>query len=243
MVESKHNVSLSQIMAVDDVTGDKNVKDYDVITLEPEDDDAAKNDVVSCNGVPAQAKKVTFVYDLYYGKATDLSRNVVGGDIWKACFGNDLADLMCEDSDVEDISEGDEDSNAEDNWRNEYPDEEESSDEEDFRYSTYQWRSRPETNGYSHEVVSSCSSDNEESSEDEALVYSLNEEQQRERRLHRLDDEADEQVANRHGSAYARFKSKVLRDMEALKVTDECSDSDSDECLDEDDRVALEDGL
>ena len=60
-------------------------------------------------------------------------------------------------------------------------------------------------------------------------------------------DEAEEGVANRHGLAYARFKSKILRDFANMGLGDkngeESSENSDEEDIDEDDRIALEDGL
>jgi len=268
MIDSQRNVSLSQIVMThdglkteaDDVTG----TDYDVITLE-----ATEEEVVSCNGVPAEkTKSPTFVYDLYYGHAAINGGGAVdfgggdgkannGGGLWKACFGGGGADdafdvLMSDDDDSSDDDLDDEDSNAEDNWRNEYPDEEddddddESSDDDDGVED--KWRHH-RSSGYADHVVSSGGSSlsgSDEDEEDRGLVYSLSPEDQQQQRRHRhrfgVDDDDDEEVADRHGSAYARFKSKVLRDLDRLNVHDDDSDHD-DDVLDEDDRVALEDGL
>ena len=53
-------------------------------------------------------------------------------------------------------------------------------------------------------------------------------------------------MANRHGSAYARFKSKIMRDFANMGLgekNEEESSENSDDDIDEDDRIALEDGL
>ena len=60
-------------------------------------------------------------------------------------------------------------------------------------------------------------------------------------------DEAEERLANRHGPAYARFKSKIMRDFANMGLGDkngeESSENSCDGDIDEDDRIALEDGL
>ena len=58
-------------------------------------------------------------------------------------------------------------------------------------------------------------------------------------------DESEEGLANRHGPAYARFKSKIMRDFAnmGLGEKNEEESSEKSDDIDEDDRIALEDGL
>ena len=87
---------------------------------------------------------------------------------------------------------------------------------------------------YNDEVVSVDTDSDPEGHEDnmEGLCYTR--------------DEAEERLANRHGTAYARFKSKIMRDFANMGLDEkkeEESSENSDDDIDEDDRIALEDGL
>ena len=216
LIQSKRNIRLQDLVN-EDANAAEDKKDSDtfhVVTLQSEDS-------IACNGVEMVKD---YVYDLYYADVNEDDAKLMEDD---KIFDWRLSDGLMYDSD-EDCPQLDEsdDSNAEDHWRNDYPDE---SDDDDEFYNAYDAR---RIQDYDNEVASLSGSDQEsyrlanyhESSDDEGLVYSRN---------------ADDEVAGRHGPAYARFKAQVLRDMEGLKV----QDSDSDSELDEDDRVALEDGL
>ena len=96
-------------------------------------------------------------------------------------------------------------------------------DESSYRLAAY-------GGNLSDEDLDDYRDDDEEDGDEEGLIFS------RSRR-------EDEDMAARHGSAYARFKSKILRDLEKLNVNEDTKDDSDDDLLDEDDRVALEDGL
>ena len=131
------------------------------------------------------------------------------------------------------------DSETEEHWRNDYPDELSDDEDEEVLYGGGAAQGRGGGGGrmrdyYNDEVVSIDSSSDPSEGDDDALCYTR--------------DEGEEGVANRHGSAYARFKSKIMRDFASMKlgqdeqVGSSSSESD-DDIVDEDDRVALEDGL
>lgn len=105
---------------------------------------------------------------------------------------------------------GSEDSNDENNWRNDYPDEEEMSDD-----SIGERQMRQAMNNF--EIGEDLSSDDEN-----GFVYSVDSE------AISFEDDLDYCDVNRYGEAYARYKKRVLRDLEEEK-SDEDSDSDDDE--------------
>ena len=123
---------------------------------------------------------------------------------------------------------------TEEHWRNDYPDELSDDEDEEVLYGVVaQGRGGGRMRDYyNDEVVSLDSgSDPSEGNDDvEGLCYTR-----------------EEGVANRHGSAYARFKSKIMRDFASMglddKVGEESSETSDDDDIDEDDRIALEDGL
>lgn len=206
LIQSKRNVPLSINEAGDSAAT------CDVITLESA---KADSETVTCNGVPAQEE---FVYDIYCLQDRAASTETFTDQDWKdvEAYFNQLDD---QDTSGDEGGSESEDSNAEQHWRNDYPDEE--SDDDDV-YGV----GLGGADGYNDEVVSGASSD-----EGDGLCYTRSGE--------------DEAVADRHGASYARFKSKIMRDFAkmGLDKEDEKDSDDSDDMLDEDDRVALEDGL
>ena len=117
------------------------------------------------------------------------------------------------------------DSNAEDNWRNDYPDEIDGDDNDEDVYGfeeNYDETFENDIDGLgSLQIRDSCSSDDDQ---EDRLVYSM--------------DESKEfsEVSNRHGSAYASYKRKMqrfLEDRDDLEDDDELDNSSSDECSDE----------
>lgn len=117
------------------------------------------------------------------------------------------------------------DSNAEDNWRNDYPDEIDGDDNDEDVYGfeeNYDESFENDIQGLdSLQIRDSCSSDDDQ---EDRLVYSL--------------DESKEfsEVSNRHGSAYASYKRKMkrfLEDRDDLEDDDELDNSSSDDGSDE----------
>lgn len=200
LIQSKRNVPLSSNEAGDTC---------DVITLESS---KAVSETVTCNGVPAQEE---YVYDIYCLQDRQGSAEVFTDQDWKdvKAYFDDIDD---QDTSGDEGRSDSEDSNAEQHWRNDYPDED---SEDDDVYGIG-------ADGYNNEVVSGASSD-----EEPGLCYTRSGE--------------EEALADRHGAAYARFKSKIMKDFANMGLSnkDENESDDSDDLLDEDDRVALEDGL
>ena len=126
---------------------------------------------------------------------------------------------------------------TEEHWRNDYPDELSDDEDEDVLYGGVAAQGRGGAGRmrdyYNDEVVSIDSGSDPSEGHEEALCYTR--------------DEVEEGVANSHGSAYARFKSKTMRDFASMGLDDkngeESSETSDDDDIDEDDRIALEDGL
>ncbi|KAL7648809.1 UNVERIFIED_CONTAM: hypothetical protein RMT77_000716 [Armadillidium vulgare] len=92
------------------------------------------SDVISCNGLPMESEKVEFVYDLYY-TSLPLELSSWINNICEIQRYNQL-DYRDPSSKHDDEYEDDnDDENSESNWRNDYPDEEDTKfydDEDDF---------------------------------------------------------------------------------------------------------------
>lgn len=104
---------------------------------------------------------------------------------------------MNSDSEDEDAKE-DEDSNDEDNWRNDYPDEDEMSDNE----SIGEREMRRAVNNF--DIDNDLSSDE---GDQNGFVYSVDSE------AINFEDDLDYCDVNRYGEAYARYKKRVLREL------------------------------
>ena len=117
------------------------------------------------------------------------------------------------------------DSNAEDNWRNDYPDEIDGDDNDEDVYGfeeNYDEAFENDIQGLdSLQIRDSCCSDDDQ---EDRLVYSLNESKE------------FSEVSNRHGTAYASYKRKMqrfLEDRDDLEDDDELDNSSSDDGSDE----------
>lgn len=120
---------------------------------------------------------------------------------------------MNSDSD-DDNAEDDEDSNDENNWRNEYPDEDPMSDNESIGERDML------------AAMNNCEIGNDLSSEEEdqnGFVYSIDSE------AINFEDDLDYCDVNRYGEAYARYKKRVLRELEDGTVDSGDDDDDEDE--------------
>lgn len=115
------------------------------------------------------------------------------------------------DSDSDDDINEDEDSNDENNWRNDYPDEDDMSGNE----SIGERQMRQAMNNV--EIGNDLSSDEENQN---GFVYSVDSE------AIGFEDDMDYCDVNRYGEAYAKYKKRVLRELESGS---ENSDSDEDE--------------
>lgn len=122
--------------------------------------------------------------------------------------------LVNSDSDDE-VDVEDEDSNDENNWRNDYPDEEvEISDNE----SVGERQMRLAMNNF--EIGNELSSDEEENN---GFVYSVDSEGIT------FEDDLDYCDVNRYGEAYARYKKRVLRELK--ESDDDTYEGDDDESI------------
>jgi hypothetical protein len=116
--------------------------------------------------------------------------------------------LVTSDSDTESV-EGDEDSNDENNWRNDYPDEDNSDNE-----SIGEKDMRQALNNF--DISNDLSSDDEE--DHNGFVYSIDSE------AICFEDDLDYCDVNRYGEAYARYKKRVLRELQDNNDDDDDSD-------------------
>lgn len=119
--------------------------------------------------------------------------------------------LVNSDAEDDDDQEEDEDSNDENNWRNDYPEDEEMSDNESVGERDM------------IRAMNNCDIGQELSSDEEdhnGFVYSVDSE------AISFEDDLDYCDVNRYGEAYARYKKRVVRE---LKDEDSASDSDDDQ--------------
>lgn len=113
--------------------GDMNI--LDVVSSEIHDEEEEEiggsksmkrsNEKIVCNGVELLKEKVIneYVYDIYYAKNQDIHLDL----LYPSNFTINSFDLEFEENDeADEFYEDDEDSNDEGNWRNDYPDEDES---------------------------------------------------------------------------------------------------------------------
>ena len=113
-------------------------------------------------------------------------------------------------SDSESDDHEDEDSNDENNWRNDYPDEDEMSDN-----SIGEREMRRAMNDI--EIGNELSSDDDQN----VFVHSIDSE------AISFEDDLDYCDVNRYGEAYARYKKRALRDLK--EESDDGTDDDDDE--------------
>lgn len=118
---------------------------------------------------------------------------------------------MNSDSD-NDNKDDDEDSNDECNWRNDYPEENDMSDNE----SIGEYDMRRAMNNF--DIGEDLSSDEEDNN---GFVYSVDSE------AISFEDDLDYCDVNRYGEAYARYKKRVVRELEEVSENSE-NDSDDD---------------
>lgn len=185
---------------------------YDVVSEAPEKETVVpKSEKISCNGVEMIREYVSaqkdcsaeseygYVYDVYYsqgeeGENKDFDDSLLDGLVSIQPFntGDDLVYDEYRDDPDEFKYEDDEDSNDEDNERNEYPDEDDESsylgycDDDDLDLEM-----RVKGLGFCAEEGSELSSEDEDQ-----LLYTR---------------AFDEDAAN-HGSAYAKFKQRMVRE-------------------------------
>lgn len=117
------------------------------------------------------------------------------------------------DSDSEDEVGEDEDSNDENNWRNDYPDEDEMSGNE----SIGERQMRQAMNNV--DIGNELSSDEENQN---GFVYSVDAEGIS------FEDDLDYCDVNRYGEAYARYKKRVTRELEGGSDDSNSDDDDDD---------------
>ena len=84
-------------------------------------------ETVTCNNVPMVRKKVQehaqgYVYDLYFTNSQDFDFRLLENILTVEALGEELQFHDYRDEECE-VYDDDEDSNEEDNWRNDYPDE------------------------------------------------------------------------------------------------------------------------
>lgn len=120
---------------------------------------------------------------------------------------------MNSDSEEDSNLQEDEDSNDENNCRNDYPDEDEMSDNE----SIGEREMRKAMNNF--EIGNDLSSDDEQ--QQNGFVYSIDSE------AISFEDDLDYCDVNRYGEAYARYKKRVVRELEGR--SDDDSDADDEE--------------
>jgi hypothetical protein len=190
---------------------------------------------VTCNGVEMVRDNVTekkkdedddYVYDEYFAADGDSGGYFSSDGLADAEYlvreyidGDDAEmSLVYRDTNAKDDDENegeDSDSNDEDNWRNEYPDE---SDEE---YNEYAYENDGEDGGdfgLGRKLKLAEEDDFDEMEDEEGVVH------------HKTAENSE--AANLHGSSYARFKEKVLRDLHPEMYEEEDNlDRDDDDDL------------
>lgn len=168
-------------------------------------------DQITCNGVPlVKLAEEEYVYDVYTMQSDAMSSTgTESDDTINPDFDTmdivDISFLDCRDMNVDEyrgdnLSEADSDSNDEDHWKNDYPDEDEFSDDDeaayrdddndlDLNFENFHMRHG------NREIASSP----EESADEEELVFSTT--------------AGFEQDANLYGTSYAKWKKQVVKDM------------------------------
>merc|ERR1712150_116301 len=112
---------------------------------------------------------------------------------------------------------------AEDNWRNDYPDELDGDDSDDdaYGFEDYHEKFEDEISGLdSLQIRDEEYSGNSDEGDDEGLVYALDE------------DKEYSDVSNRHGSSYASYKRKMQRFLGDIDDQDDdyLDNDSSDDC-------------
>jgi len=226
-----NKVSENSEVESNDKESNRLFKLYDVVSEAAENEKVeSKPEKISCNGVEMIREYVStqkdssaeseygYVYDVYYGQADggetnskDFDDSLLDGLVSIQPFntGDDLVYDEYRDDPDEFKYEDDDDSNDEDNERNEYPDEDddESSylgycDDDDFDLDM-----RVKGLGFRGEDGSELSSDDEDQ-----LLYTRS---------------FDEDAAH-HGSAYARYKQKMVKEFYEDEDDDDFDGSEDD---------------
>lgn len=97
---------------------------YDVFDEEEENSTVeCVQERITCNGMPLlKSEEIEYVYDLYYSPDTDFDSHAIENVVSiKGCTLEN--DLVFPDDDADSECFDDDDSNDEDNWRNDYPEE------------------------------------------------------------------------------------------------------------------------
>lgn len=209
VVASKRNVE--EEASSSDSESDRLFKLVDVVQEgqeqhEEEEKKSSKNDdQITCNGVPLITVGGDYVYDLYHQDDEQVEMSEM--DIV------DIELLDCQEFDVwgrrheQEMGGEDSDSNDEDNWRNDYPDEDDFCEphrgEDDFELGLENMKFDEDDD--EDDVVGA------DGGEDQ-LVYS------------KFQTDAD-----KHGLDYARYKKKVLMNFMKDEADDEDEDDDDDD--------------
>jgi len=199
---------------------------YDVINDAPDlRKTSAEKEKISCNGVEMIREYVSaknaeteygYVYDVYYTQPDDNGVNCKDFDdslldglvsIQPFNSGDDLLYDEYRDEPGEFRYEDDEDSNEEDNERNEYPDEDDCSYLGDYDDDDLDLEMGVRGLGVSDDDRSGLSSDDEDD-----LLYTRS---------------FDEDAAH-HGSAYAKYKQRAMKELYEDDFNDELDASDDD---------------
>lgn len=190
----------------------KDDKEVDAKTKNTEKLDTTEPaDQITCNGVPlVKLAEEEYVYDVYTMQSDAMSSTgTESDDTINPDFDTmdivDISFLDCRDMNVDEyrgdnLSGADSDSNDEDYWKNDYPDEDEFSDDDeaayrdddndlDLNFENFHMRHG------NREIASSP----EESADEEELVFSTT--------------AGFEQDANLYGTSYAKWKKQVVKDM------------------------------
>lgn len=190
----------------------KDDKEVDAKTKNTEKSDTTEPaDQITCNGVPlVKLAEEEYVYDVYTMQSDAMSSTgTESDDTINPDFDTmdivDISFLDCRDMNVDEyrgdnLSGADSDSNDEDHWKNDYPDEDEFSDDDeaayrdddndlDLNFENFHMRHG------NREIASSP----EESADEEELVFSTT--------------AGFEQDANLYGTSYAKWKKQVVKDM------------------------------
>ncbi|XP_023319556.1 probable RNA polymerase II nuclear localization protein SLC7A6OS [Eurytemora carolleeae] len=196
---------------------------YDIVQHQDEEKEAAGGEKLSCNGVEmireyvSKSSDENYVYDVYYAEGdalADFDDSLLDGLVSLQPFNSGTEFMYDEyrDNPMEDRYDDDEDSNDEDNEANDYP-EEEDEDEDDYERSFGDYSENLDVRVRSLHMR--AEEEEDLSSEDEdKLLYT----------------QAFEEDASRHGSSYARFKQRMMKEFQEedlLEDSEKDEDSDS----------------
>lgn len=191
-----------------------------------------KTDTITCNGInlireKCNAPNNSYVYDIYYTKNPEIHLDLLYPNNYEIRSYNiyqdiDLIDDNLQNEIRENLFEEDEDSNEEDNWRNDYPDEEDDIDNENDD-EPYSIRGTIYNDDYDYDDFEKGYNDYEDDEDpfDKKLVAYMKKSMNLDRSYNEendsFDDEYDKEFENQadklgYSKSYAEYKKRILKE-------------------------------